>query len=130
MQQKLNLATVAFAPDNAGTGSASVARLHANGSLTGPLDSHAAKRFTIRFTARACTGLPRFRLSIDDVVIAEQQVPPAAADGRHGAERVYAIDRYWVDGVHKVKVSFLNDRRTGNCDRTLAVVSAYFSGTV
>ena len=130
VEQTLNLATVAFTPASAGMGSASVARLHANGSFTGPLDSHAAKRFTIQLTTRACAGLPRFRLSIDDVVITEQQVPAASPVGPNGAERIYTIDRYWVNGVHKVKISFLNDRRTATCDRSMSVVSAYFSGAV
>ena len=130
VEQKLNLATITFTPASAGMGSASVARLHANGSFTGALDSHAAERFTMRLNARACTGLPRFRLSIDDVVLTEQQVPPVSTSGPNGGDRVYTIDRYWVDGVHKVKVSFLNDRRTASCDRNMAVVSAYFSGSV
>jgi hypothetical protein len=130
VEQRLNPAAVSFTPASAGMGSPSAARLRANGSFTGSLDSHAAKRFTMRLTARACAGLPRFRLSIDDVMITEQQVPAVSANGPNGAERVYTIEKYWADGVHKVKVSFLNDRRTATCDRNMAVVSAYFSGTV
>jgi hypothetical protein len=130
VEQHLDLAAVAFNPAGAGLGTASAARLHANGSFTGPLDSHAAKRFTVRFTARACAGPPRFRLSIDDVVITEQPVPASVANGASGRERTFTINRFWVDGVHKVKISFVNDLRAAGCNRSLAVVSAYFSGTV
>ena len=130
VEQKLDLAAVDFAPASAGIGTATAARLHSNGSFTGSLDSRAAKRFTVALTARACAGLPRFRLTIDDVVITERQVPAASMRGPNSTQRVYSVDRYWADGVHEVKVSFLNDRRTASCDRSMSVVSAYFSGTV
>ena len=130
VEQKLDLAAVSFTPVSAGVGIAPVARLYANGSFTGPLDSQAAKHLSVRLTAMACGGLPRFRLSVDGVVITEQEVPASSSVGPYGGERVYTVDRSWADGMHKVEIAYLNDLRTATCDRNLAVVSAKFYGTV
>jgi hypothetical protein len=130
VEQKLDLAAVTFSPVSAGFGTAPIARLYTNGSFVGPLDSQAARHFSLRLTAMACAGLPRFRLSIDDVVITEQEVPASSVFGPYGGERVYTVDRSWTDGVHKVQVTYLNDLRTATCDRNLSVVSAKFYGTV
>ena len=126
VHQDLDLRAVTFSPASAGIGSAAEATLWIRGSFTGPLDSQGANYLYVRFRAAPCGGMPRFRLTIDGVLVTEQDVSPPFA----GSVSEYYTWGSWTNGPHTIEIRYLNDLRTATCDRSLAVLALSFAGRV
>jgi hypothetical protein len=80
----------------------------------------------------ACEGDPRMHVRVDGELVLDTEVTTERRLVRRSRQAVlgtYTAAGTWPAGVRDVHVSFVNDHRTGDCDRNLKVEYVQFTST-